>query len=273
MNKLDLNVKYRYYNDERFGDKEELHPLSFLNSFNPNTILKIIEDLLHYVFVRGRRKEKFWSVYNGKYLGKQYFTTINIFRHNMDNSKFMQKWVMEVFVFDTYSKWKDGICKYANSYKGFVFWDITDLLNKVFEICDNWDVEVFGEGVTKCLKPHLNRHNIKSMDELWEKCRKCNDEIDRWESEYRKIEFDKNKEINELIRSSIKKFSDMTVPLYIKSHRVEFACELIKEGYLETYSMDAIAEKSGFSSQKKFNRVFKLIMSLTPTEYKKLYEK
>ena len=65
----------------------------------------------------------------------------------------------------------------------------------------------------------------------------------------------------------------MTVPLYINSRRVEFACELIKEGYLETYSMDAIAEKSGFSSQKKFNRVFKLIMSLTPTEYKKLYEK
>lgn len=73
---------------------------------------------------------------------------------------------------------------------------------------------------------------------------------------------------NELIRSSIKKFSNMTVPLYINSHRVEFACELIKEGYLETYSMEAIAEKSGFSSQKNFNRVFKLIKSFTPSQYK-----
>jgi transcriptional regulator GlxA family with amidase domain len=73
---------------------------------------------------------------------------------------------------------------------------------------------------------------------------------------------------NELIRSSIKKLSDMSVPLYINSHRVEFACDLIKEGYLETYSMDAIAEKSGFSSQKNFNRVFKLIKSLTPSQYK-----
>ena len=73
---------------------------------------------------------------------------------------------------------------------------------------------------------------------------------------------------NELIRSSIKKFSNMTVPLFINSHRVEFACELIKEGYLETYSMDASAEKSGFSSQKNFNRVFKLIKSLTPSQYK-----
>jgi len=73
---------------------------------------------------------------------------------------------------------------------------------------------------------------------------------------------------NELIRSSIKKFSNMTVPLYINSHRVEFACELIKKGHLETYSMDAIAEKSGFSSQKNFNRVFKLIKSFTPSQYK-----
>lgn len=202
MNKLSLNLNYRYYNDERFGDREELHPLSFLNSFNPNTILKIIEDLLHYVFVRGRRKEKFWSVYNGKYIGKQYFTHINIIRHRMDNVKGVsnptQRWLMEVFVYNNYSNWKDGLCKYANSYKGFVFWDITYLLGKVMEICEEWDKEVFYESIKKCLKPHLNRHNIKNMDELWEKCRKCNDELFRWESEYRKIEFEKNKQINEL---------------------------------------------------------------------------
>mgnify|MGYP003684567959 FL=1 len=72
---------------------------------------------------------------------------------------------------------------------------------------------------------------------------------------------------NELIRKSIKKFSNMTVPLYINSHRVEFACKLIKEGFLETYSMDAIAEKSGFSSQKNFNRVFKIIKTCTPSQY------
>ena len=72
---------------------------------------------------------------------------------------------------------------------------------------------------------------------------------------------------NELIRNSIKKFTNMTVPLYINSHRVEFACKLINEGYLETYSMDAIAEKSGFSSQKNFNRVFKIIKSCTPSQY------
>lgn len=76
------------------------------------------------------------------------------------------------------------------------------------------------------------------------------------------------KERNEVIRNSIKKFSNMTVPLFINSHRVDFACKLIREGYLDNYSMDAISEKSGFSSQKNFNRVFKIIKSLTPSEYK-----
>lgn len=78
---------------------------------------------------------------------------------------------------------------------------------------------------------------------------------------------------NELIRGSIKKFSNMTVPLYINSHRVEFACKLIREGYLKTYSMDAIAGKSGFNSQKNFNRVFKIIKSCTPSEYKSLNQR
>ncbi len=37
--------------------------------------------------------------------------------------------------------------------------------------------------------------------------------------------------------------------------------------------MDAIAGKSGFSSQKNFNRVFKIIKSCTPSEYKSLNQR
>ena len=77
---------------------------------------------------------------------------------------------------------------------------------------------------------------------------------------------------NELIRKSIREFSDMTVPQFINSYRVKYSCKLIKNGYLKNYSMDALAEKSGFSSQKNFNRVFKLIKSCTPSEYKNLCE-
>ena len=72
---------------------------------------------------------------------------------------------------------------------------------------------------------------------------------------------------NELVRSSIKIYSQMSVPLFINSYRIKYAIKLIDEGYLENYSMEALAEKSGFNSQENFNRVFKLLKSCTPTQY------
>ena len=74
---------------------------------------------------------------------------------------------------------------------------------------------------------------------------------------------------SELIRKSIKKYSSMSVPLFINSYRVEYACELIKKGYLKNFSMEALAEKSGFNSQENFNRVFKILKLCTPSEYNK----
>jgi len=58
----------------------------------------------------------------------------------------------------------------------------------------------------------------------------------------------------------------MSVPLFINSYRIKYAIKLIDEGYLLN-SMEALAEKSGFSSQENFNRVFKVLKSCTPTEY------
>jgi len=72
---------------------------------------------------------------------------------------------------------------------------------------------------------------------------------------------------SELIRSSIKVYSEMSVPLFINSYRIMYAIKLIDEDYLQNYSMEALAEKSGFSSQENFNRVFKVLKSCTPTEY------
>lgn len=71
----------------------------------------------------------------------------------------------------------------------------------------------------------------------------------------------------ELIRNAIRSHSNMTVPLYINSFRVKYACDQIKNGYLKNYSIDALAEKSGFNSLKNFNRVFKMLKSITPSEY------
>ncbi|MDB4267696.1 helix-turn-helix domain-containing protein, partial [Flavobacteriaceae bacterium] len=54
---------------------------------------------------------------------------------------------------------------------------------------------------------------------------------------------------------------------FINSYRIKYAIKLIDEDYLQNYSMEALAEKSGFSSQENFNRVFKVLKSCTPTEY------
>ena len=74
---------------------------------------------------------------------------------------------------------------------------------------------------------------------------------------------------SELIRNSIKVYSEMSVPLFINSYRIKYATKLIDEDYLQNYCMEALAERSGFSSQENFNRVFKLLKSCTPTEYLK----
>ena len=74
---------------------------------------------------------------------------------------------------------------------------------------------------------------------------------------------------NELVRNSIKIYSQMSVPLFINSYRIEYAIKLMNEGFLEDYSMNALAEKSGFSSQENFNRVFKILKTSTPSEYYK----
>jgi AraC-like DNA-binding protein len=76
---------------------------------------------------------------------------------------------------------------------------------------------------------------------------------------------------NEIIRESIKSHSNKTVPAFINSHRIEKACKLIQEGYLKQYSMNALVEVSGFTSQPTFNRAFKLVSGKTPTEYSESY--
>jgi len=72
---------------------------------------------------------------------------------------------------------------------------------------------------------------------------------------------------SELVRKSIKLYSNMSVPMYINSYRINHAVKSIDEGYLKNYSMEALAESVGFRSQENFNRVFKMLKSCTPSEY------
>ena len=72
---------------------------------------------------------------------------------------------------------------------------------------------------------------------------------------------------SELVRKSIKLYSDMSVPMYINSHRINHAVKSIDEGFLKNYSIEALAESVGFRSQENFNRVFKILKHCTPSEY------
>ena len=54
---------------------------------------------------------------------------------------------------------------------------------------------------------------------------------------------------------------------WISHYRVAHARKLIAEGYLKVYSVDALAEASGYGSRVSFYRNFKRVMGKTPVEY------
>ena len=54
---------------------------------------------------------------------------------------------------------------------------------------------------------------------------------------------------------------------YINTLRIEHACVLLKQGNVD-YSIQELAYECGFNSKVSFNRNFKLIAGLTPSEYR-----
>ena len=54
---------------------------------------------------------------------------------------------------------------------------------------------------------------------------------------------------------------------YINSYRVESVIKSIKNNELEKHTMLHIYTDAGFNSQSTFNRVFKEIKRITPSEY------
>ncbi len=62
-----------------------------------------------------------------------------------------------------------------------------------------------------------------------------------------------------------------TTPLkFLNELRISYAVELIETGY---YSIEAVAEKSGFLDPKYFSTVFKRHLDCSPSEYKKRFNK
>jgi len=56
---------------------------------------------------------------------------------------------------------------------------------------------------------------------------------------------------------------------YLEGLKIIHACELIKERQL---TLNQIAEKVGFASYVWFNKVFKRVMKVAPSEYLQMYE-
>ena len=61
--------------------------------------------------------------------------------------------------------------------------------------------------------------------------------------------------------------TNMTVPYFINSLRIDFSCKKLENGFLENYTIEALAKMSGFKTQENFNKVFKKIKKVTPSEY------
>ena len=54
---------------------------------------------------------------------------------------------------------------------------------------------------------------------------------------------------------------------FINSFRIDYAKNLIRNGYLDTFSIESLAKDSGFQAEVTFYRVFKKIHNCTPKEY------
>jgi AraC-like DNA-binding protein len=63
--------------------------------------------------------------------------------------------------------------------------------------------------------------------------------------------------------------SNSNYNLWINEIRVKYSIDLIKDGFLKNYSVEALAEKSGFKSKNTFYRSFKKYTNTTPISFEK----
>jgi len=62
----------------------------------------------------------------------------------------------------------------------------------------------------------------------------------------------------------------MTFHRYLNYYRISEACGLLSDSEL---TMSAVAERAGFASQKNLSRLFRDVLGMTPTQYRKLPQK
>lgn len=74
-------------------------------------------------------------------------------------------------------------------------------------------------------------------------------------------------EINSKDLSLIINSQNLNYNSWLNNIRIQHSKNLIKEGFLKRYSIEALAVESGFNSKNTFYRAFKRITEITPKEY------
>jgi YesN/AraC family two-component response regulator len=74
------------------------------------------------------------------------------------------------------------------------------------------------------------------------------------------------------VSNAIREKTGMNFSPFINSYRVEFAKKALQQADTK-YTIEHLSQSVGFSNQTTFNRVFKTIEGLTPTEYMNLNQK
>jgi len=69
------------------------------------------------------------------------------------------------------------------------------------------------------------------------------------------------------ISRAIKLNADMNFNVFINTYRITMIKEMFDKGYQNTYTIKHIYTSSGFKQQTTFNKVFKQIEGITPTDY------
>jgi AraC-like DNA-binding protein len=72
---------------------------------------------------------------------------------------------------------------------------------------------------------------------------------------------------NDLSKIVNKSYSNYN--FWVNEMRVQYSIHLIKDGFLKNYSVEALAEKSGFKSKNTFYRSFKNYTNTTPIIFEK----
>jgi YesN/AraC family two-component response regulator len=80
---------------------------------------------------------------------------------------------------------------------------------------------------------------------------------------------DKLNSNNTYICKAISECSGLNFNSLVNKYRIEYAKQMIREGYLDKFSMTHIYTKAGFKYQSTFNEIFKKMENITPREYLK----